>query len=243
MYLFGGWANNPSKGYHTTRLRTIFGTITVNSPCLRQCPCQSHPTKTCSPLAELLPEHLTPELLFLETKWAALASYGVTAQLLQDVLPIDEPLHAFTIRQHVYEVGERLEQALGEEQWSFIDSCPVEWSRLPIPNGPLTVGIDGGYVGAQGKQDGQSGDQQALLQEAADGLDATRRTPAAADTDARLEWRLGGHISGVVSGVPCLPPANGSVTPQNQTLSTSTRLDNSNRICSNVCIWMRRKAF
>jgi hypothetical protein len=45
-----------------------------------------------------------------------------------------------------------LEQALGEEQWSFIDRCPAEWSRLPTPNGPLTVGIDGGYVRAQSKQ-------------------------------------------------------------------------------------------
>ncbi len=44
------------------------------------------------------------------------------------------------------------EQALGEEQWSFIDSCPAEWSHLPIPNGPITVGIDGGYVRAQPKQ-------------------------------------------------------------------------------------------
>lgn len=60
-----------SKGYHTTQLRTIFGTITVTSPRLHQCPCQSQPTKTCSPLAELLPEHITPELLCLETKWAA----------------------------------------------------------------------------------------------------------------------------------------------------------------------------
>ena len=27
-----------------------------------------------------------------------------------------------------------------------------EWGCLPIPNGPLTDGIDGGYVKAQGKQ-------------------------------------------------------------------------------------------
>jgi hypothetical protein len=141
-----------SKGYHRMQLRTLFGTIAVKSPRLCQCPCQSQATKTYSPLATLLPEHITPELLFLETKWAALASYGVTAQLLQDVLPIDEPLHAFTIRQHVYNVAERLEKALGEEQWSFIDSCPAQWSRLPIPDGPLTVGIDGGYVRAQRKQ-------------------------------------------------------------------------------------------
>jgi Plasmid pRiA4b ORF-3-like protein len=30
--------------------------------------------------------------------------------------------------------------------------CAAEWSRLPIPNGPLTVGIDGDYVRAQRKQ-------------------------------------------------------------------------------------------
>jgi hypothetical protein len=141
-----------SKGSHTTQVRTVFGTISVKSPRLYQCPCQPHPTETYSPLAALLPEHLTPELLFLETKWAALVSYGITAQLLEDVLPIDDTLAPCTMRGHVFKVAERLEQALGEEQWSFIDSCPAEWSHLPIPNGPLTVGIDGGYVRAQPKQ-------------------------------------------------------------------------------------------
>jgi hypothetical protein len=141
-----------SKGYHTTQVRTVFGTIPVHSLRLYQCPCQSDAARTFSPLAVLLPEPITPELLFLETKWAALVSYGVTAQLLHEVLPIDEALAPCTIREHVFKVAERLERALGEEQWSFIDSCPAEWSRLPIPNGPLTVGIDGGYVRAQQKQ-------------------------------------------------------------------------------------------
>jgi len=138
-------------GSHPTQVRTVFGTISVQSPRLSQCPCQPHPTETYSPLAALLPEHLTPEWLFLETKWAALVSYGVTAQLLQDVLPIDAARAPCTIREPVFTVAEQLEQALGEEQWSFIESCPAEWRRLPIPNGPLTVGIDGGYVRAQGK--------------------------------------------------------------------------------------------
>jgi hypothetical protein len=37
------------------------------------------PRFECSPfslLAELLPERISPELLFLETKWASLMSYG-----------------------------------------------------------------------------------------------------------------------------------------------------------------------
>jgi hypothetical protein len=143
------------KGYHTTQIRTVFGTIPVHSLRLYQCICQSDPSdtaRTFSPLAVRLPEPMTPELLFLETKWAALVSYGITAQLLQDVLPIDDTLAPCTIREHVFTVAERLEQQLGEEQWSFIDSCPAEWSRLPIPDGPLTVGIDGGYVRAQPKQ-------------------------------------------------------------------------------------------
>jgi hypothetical protein len=32
------------------------------------------------------------------------------------------------------------------EQWAFIDGCQRDWERLPIPDGPITVGIDGGYV-------------------------------------------------------------------------------------------------
>ena len=140
------------KGMHHTVFRTVFGVLSVESPRLYHCPCQAPETTTFSPLATLLPERTTPELLFLETKWAALVSYGLTSTLLQDVLPLDEPLHAVTIRNHVLTVAERLEDALGEEQWSFIDSCPAEWAALPMPNGPITVGIDGGYVKAQGEQ-------------------------------------------------------------------------------------------
>ncbi len=96
-----------SKGYHTTQVRTVFGTIPVHSLRLYQCPCQPDAATTFSPLAALLPEHLTPELLFLETKWAALVSYGVTAQLLHEVLPIDDALVPCTIREHVFTVAER----------------------------------------------------------------------------------------------------------------------------------------
>ena len=141
-----------SKGGHHTVFRTVFGALPVDSPRFYPCPCQEHATTSFSPLAALLPERTTPDLLYLETKWAALMSYGLTVKLLQDVLPIDEPLEAVTIRNHVLMVAQRLEDTLGEEHWSFIDSCPAEWSRLPIPDGPLTVGIDGGYVKAQGEQ-------------------------------------------------------------------------------------------
>src|SRR5262249_15093516 len=83
-----------SKGVHHRVFRMVFGTLPVESPRLYHCGVQVHATTSFSPLATLLPERTTPDLLYLETKWAALMSYGLTVKLLQDVLPIDEPLHA-----------------------------------------------------------------------------------------------------------------------------------------------------
>jgi hypothetical protein len=121
-----------SKGYHTTQIRTVFGTIPVHSLRLYQCRCQSDPSdmaRTFSPLTVLLLEPMTPELLFLETKWATLMSYGITAQLLHEVLPIDEALTPCTIREHVFKVAERLEQAL---------VCHTALATLaPKPSGPV----------------------------------------------------------------------------------------------------------
>jgi hypothetical protein len=82
----------------------------------------------------------------LETKWSAPMSYGLTAKLLEEVLPMDSPLHASTVREHVCTVAQRLENELGEEQFSFVEGCRQDWNKLPQPDGPLTVGIDGGYV-------------------------------------------------------------------------------------------------
>jgi hypothetical protein len=141
-----------TKGYHTLPVRSVFGQFTVRSPRLHHCACRPHDAKTFSPLAELLPDRTLPELLFLETKWASLMSYGMTSELLQEVLPIDEPVNTFTLRQHVAEVAERLERELGDEQFCFIEGCQNTWDQLPAPDGPLTVGIDGGYVRGWHKQ-------------------------------------------------------------------------------------------
>jgi hypothetical protein len=143
-----------SKGVHHTVLRTVFGDLPVDSPRFTHYPCQVHATDSFSPLAELLPERTTPELFSLETKWASLSSYGTSVKLLQDVLPFDEPLEPVTIRNHVCTLAERLDDELGDEQVSFIEGCPRDWGEFPTPDGPLTVGIDGGYVKAQGTEQG-----------------------------------------------------------------------------------------
>ena len=136
-----------TKGHHQIKLQTVFGNLQIRSPRLRCCPCsEGDRTKSFSPLAQVLTERSTPERLYLETLFASLLSYGATTKLLTELLPLDEELNAVTIRNHLLEVAERSEAELEPEQVSFIEGCPAAWAGLPIPNGPLTIGIDGGFV-------------------------------------------------------------------------------------------------
>ena len=134
------------KGHHSRTFRTLFGTITCTSPRLHHCPCTPRTATTFSPLTVLLSEPSAPELLFMETKWASLVSYGLTVQALRDFLPVEDTLSVSTVRTNALAVAQRCEAELEEEQWSFIEGCPRDWGNLPMPDGPITVGIDGGYV-------------------------------------------------------------------------------------------------
>ena len=134
------------KGYHTRSCRTLFGTFKLSSPRLFHCRCRRRKTTSFRPLASLLTEPAAPELLFMETKWSSLVSYGMTVEALTDFLPRAVTLDVKTVRHDTLKIAERCEAVLGEEQWSFIDGCPRDWGNLPIPDGPITVGIDGGYV-------------------------------------------------------------------------------------------------
>lgn len=128
------------------RYRTVFGDITVPSPRFYRCECHDGPAKTFSPLTELLPDHVAPELLWLETKWASLASFGITAKILKDVLPVDKRLSPDTIRRHLGRAATRMEEELAEERFSYIETSACQREQMPNPEGPITVGIDGGYV-------------------------------------------------------------------------------------------------
>ena len=135
-----------NKAHGEIRYRTVFGDVTVASPRFHHCLCQAGAAKTFSPLTELLPDHVAPELLWLETKWASLVSFGVTADLLKDVLPIDRRLSPDTIRRHLGRVATRMESELADERFSFIETTARQREQLPNPEGPITVGIDGGYI-------------------------------------------------------------------------------------------------
>ena len=140
------------KGAHAIRYRTVFGDITARSPRYYRCRCKGLRPKTFSPLADLLPDHTAPELLWLETRWASLVSFGVSARLLKDVLPIGESLSAETVRNHLHKAARRMEDELADEQVFFIETCPRARVSMPLPEGRITVGIDGGYVRSQEKK-------------------------------------------------------------------------------------------
>ncbi len=139
-----------SKGKHQIVYRTLFGKMELASPRLFYCGCElaeeSVKTKTFSPLAIALPERTAPELLYLEAKFGARISFELSRKLLAEVLPLHEEFNAATIRNHLHQIGERLEGELGEDKEMFIEGCPRDWANLPQPEMPLTVGIDGGYV-------------------------------------------------------------------------------------------------
>ncbi len=135
-----------SKGAYPMIFRTPFGNVPISSPRFYRCRCRPTNSKTFSPLNELFAGHTAPELLYLEAKWASLVSYGMTVDLLKDVLPIGAKTNAETVRRHLHQVATRAEAELGQEQISFIDGCPAMWRDLPQPEGPMVVGIDGGYV-------------------------------------------------------------------------------------------------
>ncbi|MBF6613037.1 MAG: ISKra4 family transposase [Chloroflexi bacterium] len=157
------------KSRRTLVLRTLFGKLHLPSPQLYTCPCESslqhqqtsdcerqpdvqenqadsHAKKSFSPLVALLAQRTSPEFAYLQTKWAALMSYGLTSRLLEDVLPLDKAVSTAVLSQQVQQVAHRLESELGEEQPMFIEGCPRDWASLPEPDAPLTVGLDGGYV-------------------------------------------------------------------------------------------------
>jgi hypothetical protein len=140
-------ARRRSKGSHPVVFLTLYGDVEIASPRLHRCPCQSPVgPATVSPLRKLLLDYVAPERLYLEARWASLVPYAAAAGLLSDILPITAGANATTVREHVLRMAERAEAELAEERACSIDGCPAEWAKLPIPEGRIAVGLDGGYV-------------------------------------------------------------------------------------------------
>ncbi len=134
-----------SKGYHIIQYRTLFGIISIPGLRVNQCHCYEFSAATVSLLKDWLPEHTSPELQYIETKWSSLMAYGQTVKLLHDVLPISVTENATTIRRNLLKIAKRCELEL-EGKPEYLAGCPRDWGNLSKPDKPFTVGLDGGYV-------------------------------------------------------------------------------------------------
>lgn len=140
-----------SKEPRQSTVHTVFGPVTVPNPRWHRCACQQTGARTFRPTAQWLTGHTTPDLFYVETKWASLIPYAKVVDLLKDVLPVSETLNPETVRQHLHATATTMEQALGEEKKDLFEGTDDEWAAQPLPDGPMTIGIDGGFVRARRK--------------------------------------------------------------------------------------------
>jgi hypothetical protein len=149
------------KDAKTLVMRTVFGKLTLPNPRFYSCPCREQPTKSVAPLAHHLLERTTPELKYLQSKWASLVSYGMTVNLLEEVLPLE--VNTMTIRRHTQKVAERLESDMEKQHDPHLFGIPMMWDQMPEPASPLTVGIDGGYIHARDGDNRKAGWFEAIV--------------------------------------------------------------------------------
>jgi hypothetical protein len=134
------------KDVKKIHLSTLFGAVVVDSPRYRTCPCRVRDAATFSPLTAVLTEHATPEMAYMQARFAAVMSYGQAAALLGEVFPLGRTLHAAGVREQTCRVAARLEDELGPEDTAGFSCCPRDLEELLVPQLPLVVGLDGGYV-------------------------------------------------------------------------------------------------
>ena len=140
-----------SKDSGSTPVKTRFGRVDVANPRWNRCVCKTNGPKTFRPTKAWLCGRTSPELLYLETKWASLIPFEKVADLLKEVLPVGKSTNHETVREHLQAMAERMEKELGEERPPHDFECTGEEEQT-LPDGPMTVGIDGGYVRAAHKE-------------------------------------------------------------------------------------------
>jgi hypothetical protein len=98
------------KDNRSTVLRTVYGKMTVKSPRLWSCACQGTartPKHVVHPLSKCLTRRVTPELEYLQAKWASHLPYRQAAALLKEVLPLDKGISSSGTRDRILDLGNR----------------------------------------------------------------------------------------------------------------------------------------
>ena len=106
------------KDSRSVVLRTVLGKVKIASPRLWSCSCAvkpGAPRRSTSPLCKALPVRVTPELQYLQAKWAAYLPYRQVTDLLEEVLPLDKGISYGATRRTVCAVGKALDAEVERE--------------------------------------------------------------------------------------------------------------------------------
>jgi hypothetical protein len=93
-------------------VRTVFGKVELTSPRLWACSCATKrgaPRRSVSPLCKAVHQRVTPELEYLQAKWAAHLPYRQATDLLGEVLPLDKGISFGSTRRRIFAVGKALD--------------------------------------------------------------------------------------------------------------------------------------
>jgi hypothetical protein len=107
------------KDYQCRRFDTVFGRLAVRAPRFDGCR-HCGERLIASPVSELLPERVSPELRHLQAELAAQLPYRQAAALLEELLPETGGLNYATTRNRTLDVGKRIEEEIRGE----IDHSP-----------------------------------------------------------------------------------------------------------------------
>src|SRR4051812_16278549 len=126
-----------SKGHYPATFRSLFGDVPV---CVRRplvCPCQGPAEAKSFAALDLGKDGVAPELAYVTAKFAALAPFGKVATLLSELLPMGGAQNAGTVRNRTLRVGQ-----------DVVRQHSTKNAELPAApaDGPVVVGLDGGYV-------------------------------------------------------------------------------------------------
>src|ERR1700738_3119300 len=74
------------KDSGSTSVSALFGRVEVPNPRWNRCACQTEGPQTFRPMRTWLNGQTSPEMLYLETKWASLIPFARAAGLVEEVL-------------------------------------------------------------------------------------------------------------------------------------------------------------
>lgn len=125
------------KGHHEVVHRTVFGTLHIDSPRLYHCPDCQGKRASFSPLAQSLTERTSPELQYLQTKFASLMPYGVTIDILSEVLPLGETLATLSVKH-----SSEMDYTVNGYWTGFISACDFRilfsWRKVCLETTAVT---------------------------------------------------------------------------------------------------------